>query len=62
MRVGGECKCERRPMVWEAHEVCAENWVETHVIYLHPYGTQHDWLTPFGSQVMMITVHQDPIL
>ena len=49
-------------MVWEAREVCAENWVETHVIYLRPHGTQHDWLTPFGSQVMMITVHQDSIL
>ena len=62
MRVGGECECEGRPMVWEACKVCAENWVETHVIYLCPHGTQHDWLMPFGSQVMMITVHQDPIL
>jgi len=49
-------------MVWEAREVRAENWVETHVVYLRPHATQHDWLTPFGFQVMMITVHQDPIL
>ena len=48
-------------MVWETRKVREENWVGTYVVYLCLHATQHDWLTPFGSQVMMM-MRQDLIL